>query len=194
MRYKLGLLLLLLAILVAACGGDAESTETPLPVGDGDATQTAPQIEGDDSQLTESYSDVTTTSGILTFNYPQGWTRTGTADELTLSNGNTGETIAITVMTEEATTAMGNSPTAILASFASNTTGETGLTFDEPEDVNFGANSGAMVSTTDDGIGHILAIVQVNEDYVFLSYTGPEDRMEANRELLEAIGSSITLG
>jgi hypothetical protein len=184
MRFKLGLLLMILASILAACGGggDTESTDTPSEGG------------GDSVELSETFTGDTTASGTLTFNYPSGWTQAGTADALSLTNTDAGAAISVSVTPGAAATAMGSTPTEILASFASNTAAAAGITYSEPEEVTFGSNSGAIVSATGSGTDYIIAIVDVSDSYVFLSYTAPEGEMESNRATLEAIASSISLG
>ena len=194
MRFKLLVFLLIVAAVLAACGG-ATTTPTAEPqTGDtteeaGDATTTEEaEGGGDTTELSESFSGATAASGTLAFNYPAGYTQTGTADALVLTNADAGTGISVAVMPAVAASAMGATPAEIVTSFAANT---PGVEFSEAEEVTFGSNSGALVTATTSGAETTIAVVEVGDNYVFLTFTGPESA--DNRATLEAVASSVTL-
>ena len=177
MRYKLLAFLMIVAAVLAACGG---TTNTPTA---------EPQGDGGGVDLSESFSGATAASGTLSLNYPAGYTQAGTADALVLTNADASTGISVAVMPAAAATALGSTPAEILTSFASNT---PGVTFGEAEEVTFGSNSGALVSATTSGAETLIAIVDVSDSYVFVTFTGPEGA--DNRATLEAVASSVALG
>lgn len=188
MRFKLLVFLMIVAAVLAACG-NASTTPTAEPQGGGDtATEEAGGDGGTTADLSESFSGATAASGTLSLNYPAGYTQTGTADALVLTNADASTGISVAVMPSAAASAMGTTPAEIVAAFGANT---PGVTFSEAEEVTFGSNSGALITATTSGAETIIAVVNVNDSYVFLTFTGPESA--DNRATLEAVASSVTL-
>lgn len=186
-------LLIVLSIVLVACGGDAEN-------GDNN------DENGDTVALTQNVStEEPSTGGTLSVDYPEGWFSQAAGGAIILADseealasqedgaeeGQVLSSISF-LPTDMVSSIAGDgelTPLTVLEAFS----GEAGdeVTMGEPEEITLGGNSAALVTASDDTADTMVIIVEVEGGYVLVAGTTTLGEMASARPTIEAIAGSV---
>ncbi|HEX2908692.1 MAG TPA: hypothetical protein VHO69_17600 [Phototrophicaceae bacterium] len=185
------LVLALVALLAAACGGTAPS-----------ATNNAAAVI-----LSQTIS---TADKTLTVKYPEGWTATDLGAALQLNNAvalpsdPTGALPAGLLMAQvmavpaDGLTTLGAAENASLSdilNLVSGSTAGSGVTMDKPVEFENNGKKAALATGTVELAGNkaemAVVLVKVGEGYVLVTWTGAEGEVAKNDAIIRAVAGSI---
>lgn len=186
-------LLIVLSLVLVACGGDAE--------GDGDNSDS-----GDAIALTQNTTtDEPVTGGTLSVDYPEGWFAESAGGAIILADSEEalasqqdgaeeGQVLSsVSFLSTEMVSSMAGdgelTPLSVLQVFSSEAGDEVNM--GEPEETTIGGNSAALVTATDDTADTMVIIIEVEGGYILVAGTTGLGEMASARPTIEAIAGSV---